>query len=48
MADPALFSKDPDGFAARAKAHLKLKTEIEAMESEWLELELLREEIEGG
>jgi ATP-binding cassette subfamily F protein uup len=48
MADPALFSKDPDGFAARAKAHDALKADIEAMESQWLELEMLREEIEGA
>jgi ATP-binding cassette subfamily F protein uup len=49
MADPAsCFSKDPDGFAARAKAHDALKADIEAMESEWLELEMLREEIEGA
>jgi ATP-binding cassette subfamily F protein uup len=48
MADPALFAKDPDGFAARAKAHDALKAEIEAMEGEWLELEMIREEIEGS
>ena len=47
MADPALFAKNPDGFAARAKAHDALKSEIEAMETEWMELEMLREEIEG-
>tara|TARA_R110002020_G_scaffold65998_1_gene173764 strand:+ start:165 stop:1997 length:1833 start_codon:yes stop_codon:yes gene_type:complete len=47
MADPALFAKNPDGFAARAKTHDALKAEIEAMEAEWLELEMLREEIEG-
>ena len=48
MADLALFAKNPDGFAARAKAHDALKSEIEAMEAEWLELEMLREEIEGS
>jgi len=48
MADPALFTKNPDGFAARAKAHDALKSEIAAMESEWLELEMLREDIEGS
>ncbi len=46
MADPALFAKNPDGFAARAKSHDALKAEIEAMEGEWMELEILREEIE--
>jgi ATP-binding cassette subfamily F protein uup len=48
MADPKLFAKDPDGFAARARTHDTLKSEIEAMEGEWLELEMLREEIEGN
>ena len=48
MADPALFAKNPDGFAARAKTHHALKAGIEAMESEWMELEILREEIEGS
>jgi len=48
MADPALFAKDPDGFAARARSHDALKAEIEAMEGEWLELEMIREEIEGS
>ena len=48
MADPELFEKNPDGFAARAKAHDGLNAEIAAMEGEWLELEMLREEIEGS
>ncbi|MDF1608113.1 ABC-F family ATP-binding cassette domain-containing protein [Hoeflea sp. YIM 152468] len=48
MADPALFSNDPDGFTARAKAHDALRSDIERMEGEWLELEMLREEIEGA
>jgi ATP-binding cassette subfamily F protein uup len=48
MADPKLFAKDPDGFAARARTHDTLKSDIEAMEGEWLELEMLREEIEGN
>ena len=47
MADPALFAKNPDGFASRAKAHDALRAEIETMETEWLELEMLREDIEG-
>ncbi|MCY0092551.1 ABC-F family ATP-binding cassette domain-containing protein [Hoeflea ulvae] len=48
MADPAMFAKNPDGFAARAKAHDALKDEIAKMEGEWLELEMLREGIEGS
>jgi ATP-binding cassette subfamily F protein uup len=30
------------------RTHDALKSDIEAMEGEWLELEMLREEIEGG
>lgn len=48
MADPALFAKNPDGFAEQARLHEALKAELEAMETEWLELEMLREELQGG
>lgn len=48
MADPALFAKDPDGFTARAETLSALRNDIETMEGEWLELEMLREEIEAG
>jgi ABC transport system ATP-binding/permease protein len=47
MADPAFFTKDPDGFAKAAKLTEAARAEIARMEEEWLELEMLREELEG-
>ena len=47
IADAAFYSRDPAGFAKTAAALDKLRAELTAMEEEWLELELLREEIEG-
>jgi ATP-binding cassette subfamily F protein uup len=47
MADPDLFSRDPNGFARLAAELEKLRTDLTRMEEEWLELEMLREEIEG-
>ncbi|WP_037081374.1 ABC-F family ATP-binding cassette domain-containing protein [Neorhizobium vignae] len=47
MADPNLFSKDPAAFAKLAAEMEKLRQSISKMEEEWLELEMLREEIEG-
>ncbi|MDR0252071.1 MAG: ATP-binding cassette domain-containing protein, partial [Brucellaceae bacterium] len=47
MADPALYTKDPDQFAKIAAEIEKKRNEVEAHEEEWLELEMLREEIEG-
>ncbi|MQB05501.1 ABC transporter ATP-binding protein [Agrobacterium tumefaciens] len=47
MADPNLFSKDPATFNTLAQEMTKLREKLEAMEEEWLELEMLREEIEG-
>jgi ATP-binding cassette subfamily F protein uup len=47
LADPALFSRDPSAFSATATALDKARAELAAMEEEWLELEMLREQIEG-
>jgi ATP-binding cassette subfamily F protein uup len=47
MADPQFFSRDPDGFSKTAKALEKAREELGRMEEEWLELEMLREELEG-
>ena len=48
LGDPELYSRDPDAFAKTA-AHLDAeRTALAAMEEEWLELELLREELEAG
>ena len=47
LADPALFTRDPDGFAAKSKRLEAAQADLDAAETEWLELELLREEIGG-
>ncbi len=47
MADPNLFAKNPTRFSALATEMEKLRASIAKMEEEWLELEMLREEIEG-
>lgn len=47
MADPQFFSRDPDGFSKTAKALEKAREELGRMEEEWLELEMLREELES-
>jgi ATP-binding cassette subfamily F protein uup len=47
MADPNLFTKDPATFNKLAAEMEKLRDSVTKMEEEWLELEMLREEIEG-
>ncbi len=47
MADPNLFSKDPATFNRLAAEMEKLRESLTRMEEEWLELEMLREEMEG-
>jgi ABC transport system ATP-binding/permease protein len=47
MADPKLFSKDPAAFNRLAKNVASLREKVTRMEEEWLELETLREELEG-
>lgn len=47
MADADFFSKDPEGFSKAAKELSKVQHDHNAMEEEWLELEMLREELEG-
>jgi ABC transport system ATP-binding/permease protein len=47
MADPNLFAKNPSRFSALASELEKLRASIAKMEEEWLELEMLREEIES-
>ena len=47
MADPALFTKDPAAFNKLATDLEKLRASLTRMEEEWLELEMLREELEG-
>jgi ATP-binding cassette subfamily F protein uup len=47
MADPQFFSRDPDGFSKVAAELEKARDAVSRMEEEWLELEMLREELEG-
>ena len=47
MADPQFFARDPDGFSKAAKVLERERETLAAKEEEWLELEMLREELEG-
>ncbi|MBN9057503.1 MAG: elongation factor 3 [Shinella sp. 65-6] len=47
MADPNLFAKDPATFNRLAAEMETLRDGLTKMEEEWLELEMLREELEG-
>jgi len=47
LADSAFYARDPQGFAKVAAELDTLREKLAAMEEEWLELEMLREEIEG-
>ena len=44
LADPNLFSSDPDKFNKAIEDLDSVKTKLEACEEEWLELEMLKEE----
>lgn len=46
MADGSFYEKDPNGFAKAAKELETIRSELEKMEEEWLELEMLREYLE--
>ena len=48
MADPSFYGRDPWGFQTVAAELDALRSDLAAMEEEWLELEMLREEIEGA
>jgi ABC transport system ATP-binding/permease protein len=47
LADPDLYVRDPDGFQAKTDGLSAAQAELEAAEERWLELEALREELEG-
>jgi ATP-binding cassette subfamily F protein uup len=47
LADADLFSRDPDGFNAAAKSLEAAQKSLEAKETEWLELEIMRDEAGG-
>jgi ATP-binding cassette subfamily F protein uup len=46
--DPALFARDAAAFSKTAAALEEERAKLVGMEEEWLQLELLREEIEGS
>jgi ATP-binding cassette subfamily F protein uup len=47
LSDITLFSRDPKGFETLAALVAEKRAALEAAEERWLELEILREEIEG-
>ncbi|MEA2840743.1 MAG: transport system ATP-binding/permease protein [Methylobacteriaceae bacterium] len=47
LADPQLYAKDPKRFAEASAAFTKTGEELAEAEERWLELEILREEVEG-
>lgn len=48
MADPDLFTREPETFAKTVKDLEAAQRKLAEKEEEWLELEMLREEIEAG
>jgi ATP-binding cassette subfamily F protein uup len=46
--DPGLYTRDRKSFEETSAALAAAETELAASEAKWLELEMLREEIEGG
>ncbi|MBD1548713.1 ABC-F family ATP-binding cassette domain-containing protein [Roseibium aggregatum] len=47
MNDPALYTKNPDKFAKLSAQITELTAEKDSAEEQWLELEMLKEEMEG-
>jgi len=47
LADPDLFSREPRKFEQASAALTKIDADLAAAEDRWLELEMLREELEG-
>ena len=47
IADPAYYERDPTSFQKTIAALDKERATLAALEEEWLELEMLREEMEG-
>jgi ABC transport system ATP-binding/permease protein len=47
LSDPKLYAKDADKFAELSKTLAASQASLSALEDEWLELEALRESIEG-
>ena len=47
LADATLYSRDPKAFAAKSARLAAAQTDLDAAETEWLELEMLKEELGG-
>jgi ATP-binding cassette subfamily F protein uup len=47
LSDPTLYTRDAAAFVRHSEALAAAETELAAAENEWLELEMLREDIEG-
>ena len=47
LANANFYAKDPNGFAAKSKALIAAEAKRAEAEEQWMELELLREELEG-
>ena len=45
--DPNLYAREPAKFAKASDAFAKGQAELNAMEDQWLELEMLREDMDG-
>lgn len=48
LADPDLYSRDPDGFARITAQHDALRNELSEAEETWLELEMKKAELSGS
>ena len=45
--DPTLYGRDREAFESASKALATAQADLAAAEERWLELEMLREEVEG-
>jgi ATP-binding cassette subfamily F protein uup len=48
LADTELFARDPKAFEKAMTRHQKAKAEVNQAEEQWLELEMLKEELEAN
>lgn len=48
LADSGLYARDPMGFTALTEKLAAAQKDLSTMEDRWIELEMLRDEIEGG
>jgi len=48
LADPGLYARDAKAFADKSARLAAIEAELADAEEKWLELEILREEIEGA